>query len=174
VIDCVFGTRSSLAQGAVDTPNFAAGATAPNAAQLGGVGPSGYVGAGSVSLGHGSADLSGVVTPAQRTTSLGAIPGLGSFTIGGANAQAGDDCRITFTNTSGGPVAVNNVVNPGLGDGGSIELAGADARPDGATARFSIMTPGATVSVSGIVTVTFGFPGANVVCAGSVNALVAR
>jgi hypothetical protein len=54
-----------------------------------------------------------------------------------------------------------------------VELTGADARPDGASATFSITTPGSTVTASGVVTVTFGFPG-NVVCAGSVNGLIGR
>lgn len=164
-----------LATGAVASSNFATGATAPNAAELGGVGPSGYVVAGNVFLAHGSANLSGVISPAQQTTPLGSVTGLGSFTVGGANAQAGDDCRITFTNTSGGVLAVNGNANPGLSNGSSIELAGVDARPAGATAPLSIMTPEATETLSGTVTVTFGFPGAgNVDCAGSISGLVNR
>jgi hypothetical protein len=164
-----------LAAGTVDTPNFASGATAPNAAELGGIGPTGYLTAGTAIVTHGTANLSGVVSPDQVTTPLGTIAGLGSFAVGGANAQAGDDCQITFTNTSGGPVSVNGNASPGVANGGSVELTGADARPDGASATFSITTPGSTVTASGVVTVTFGFPGAsNVVCAGSVNGLIGR
>jgi hypothetical protein len=164
-----------LAAGTVDTPNFASGATAPNAGELGGIGPAGYLTAGTAIVTHGSANLSGVITPSQVTTPLGTIAGLGSFAVGGAGAQAGDDCQVTFTNTSGGPVSVNGNANPGLANGGSVELTGADARPDGASATFSIVTPGSTVTASGVVTVTFGFPGAgNVVCAGSVNGLIGR
>jgi hypothetical protein len=163
-----------LAAGTVDTPNFASGATAPNAAELGGIGATGYLTAGTAIVTHGAADLLGVITPDQSTTPLGTIAGLGSFAVGGSNAQAGDDCEITFTNTSGGPVSVNGNGSP-LTNGGSVELTGADARPDGASATFSITTPGSTVTASGVVTVTFGFPGAsNAVCAGSVNGLIGR
>jgi hypothetical protein len=164
-----------LAAGSVDTPNFASGATAPNAAELGGVGPTGYLTAGDAIVTHGTADLSGVITPDQVTTPLGTIAGLGSFAVGGSNAQPGNDCQIRFTNTSGGLVSVNGSANPGLANGVSVELTGVDARPTGASATFSIMTPGSTVTASGVVTVTFGFPGAtNVVCAGSVNGLIGR
>jgi hypothetical protein len=155
-------------------PKGPAGASNPNADTLGGIGPQGFIqGAGRAFVAHDSANLSGVVPPAQNLTPLGSVAGLGSFAVGGANAATGNDCRVTFTNTSGGPLALGASANPGLADGATIELAGVDARPAGANAVVTIATPSATHVLTGLVTVTFGFPAAqNVGCAGAVHALV--
>jgi hypothetical protein len=161
----------SIAGGAVTTAKFAPGAKAPDAGALDGIDSLGFIqGTGNAMLASANIDLSGVLTPA--TTPIGTIPGLGSFAVGGYIAAPGDDCQVTFTNTSGGPLAVNGDANPGLADGATIELAGADARPAGSQASFTILAPGAATVATGQVTVTFGFPGANVVCAGAVHALV--
>jgi hypothetical protein len=162
----------SIAPGAVTTAKFASTAKAPDADKLDGIDSLGFVrGAGSAMLASASTNLSGVVgTPV--TTQIGQLAGLGTFDVGGANAMAGDDCRVNFTNTSGGPLAVNGAVNPGLADGATVELAGVDARPTGSQASFTIATPGATKVATGLVMVNFGFPNANVVCAGAVHAAV--
>jgi hypothetical protein len=122
---------------------------------------------------NGAADLSGVVDPAQNRTALGTIPGLGSFSVGGAILGPGEDCDITFTNSSGGSLIVNGAGLVPLANGASIELAGTGSRPSGVSVTFSIATINATRVASGEVVLMFGFPAAqNVVCAGSVHALV--
>ncbi len=162
----------SIAPGAVTTAKLASTAKAPDADKLDGIDSLGFIrGAGSALLGSASTNLSGVVGN-PVTTQIGQIAGLGTFDVGGANAMGGDDCRLNFTNTSGGPLAVNGAVNPGLADGATVELAGIDARPTGSQASFTIATPGATKVATGLVVVNFGFPNANVLCAGAVHALV--
>ena len=161
----------SVADGAVTTAKFAPGAKAPDAQTLDGIDSLGFIrGTGSALVGSAASNLGGAGSP---PASVGAIPGLGLFAVGGAAASAGDDCRVNFTNTSGGPLAVNGDANPGLANNATVELAGVDARPTGSQASFTIAAPGATKVATGLVTVTFGFPSAqNVVCAGAVHALV--
>ena len=145
-----------------------------NADQLDGVDATGFIqGTGTALVTSGSADLTGILDP-QVLTPLGTIPGLGSFEVGGANAEPGDDCMVTFTNSSGASLVVNGGASPGLADGATVELTGADARPAGANATFTIMSAGATTVATGQVAVSFGFPTAigNFVCAGAVHALV--
>ena len=121
---------------------------------------------------NGTVDLGDVVDPDESRVNLGTITGLGSFTLGGAFLGPGEDCDITFTNESGGPVSVNGAANPGLADGASVELTGTGARPDGRSVMFSIATPNASIVASGEVVLTFGFPGGSTVCSGAVHALV--
>src|SRR2546430_668240 len=162
----------SIANGAVTTAKFASTAKAPDADKLDGIDSLGFVrGTGSALVASAATDLSGVVTP--TTNPIGSIPGLGSFAVGGSIAAIGDDCQVTFTNTSGGPVAFNGNANPGVANNATVELAGADARPAGSQASFTIATQGAAKVATGLVIATFGFPGAsNVVCAGAVHTLV--
>lgn len=161
----------SIAPGAVTTAKFAPGAKAPDADTLDGIDSLGFVqGKGRSLIASAVTNLSGVVgTPV--TTTIGQIAGLGTFDVGGANAMTGDDCRVDFTNTSGGPLAVNGNANPGLANNATIELTGVDARPTGSQTTFTIALPQAAEVATGIATVTFGFPG-NVLCAGAVHALV--
>lgn len=123
---------------------------------------------------RGSVDLGDIVDPDQRRASLGSIAGLGTFTVGGAVLGPGEDCDVTFTNTSGAAVVINGAANPGLADGASIELAGTGSRPDGISSMFSIVTASATTVVSGQVNLNYGFPSGNNTCAGAVQALVTR
>lgn len=162
----------SIASGVVTTAKLAPGAKAPDADKLDGIDSLGFIrGSGSALVASATTNLSGVLT--LTTTPIGSVPGLGTFAVGGFLAAPGDDCQVTFTNTSGGPVAVNGSANPGLANGATIELAGVDARPDGNQASFTIATPGAATVATGQTMVTFGFPGAgNVVCAGAVHTLV--
>lgn len=151
------------------------GSSAPsvNADQVDGIDASGFVqGTGDAFIQRGSADLSGVVDPSENRTTLGSIAGLGSFTVGGANVAPGNDCDVTFTNTSGADVMVNGGAGSPLANGASIELAGVDSRPTGVSATFSIATVNAATVASGEVVLMFGFPSASIVCAGSVHALV--
>jgi hypothetical protein len=161
----------SIANGAVTTAKFAPGAKAPDADRLDGIDSLGFIrGTGSALVASATTDLSGVLS--LTTTPIASIPGLGSFAVGGFLASPGDDCQVTFTNTSGGPVAVNGNANPGLANNATVELAGVDARPAGSQASFTIAMPGAAKVATGLVTVTWGFPSAqNVVCAGAVHAL---
>jgi hypothetical protein len=147
-----------------------------NADKLDGIDSTRFIhGVGDAFVKDGAADLSGVVDPSENRTALGSIPGLGSFTVGGAILGPGGDCDITFTNTSGAALVVNGAANPGLADAASIELAGTSTRPDGVSTTFTIATANAATVATGQVVLTFGFPGAgNVVCAGSVQALVSN
>src|SRR5256884_7015995 len=126
----------SIANGAVTTAKFASTAKAPDANKLDGIDSLGFVrGTGSALVASATTDLSGVLT--LTTNPIGSIPGLGSFAVGGSIAAPGDDCQVTFTNTSGGPVAFNGNANPGVANSATVELAGADARPAGSQASFT-------------------------------------
>jgi hypothetical protein len=145
-----------------------------NADRLDGLDSSQLMRQDSALLMHGSVDLLGVVDPDESRTSLGSIAGLGTFTVGGAVLGPGEDCDITFTNTSGGPLVVNNNATPGLADGDSVELTGTSTRPDAAAADFEIMSQGAANVATGQVFISFGFPSGNLVCAGAVHALLSK
>jgi hypothetical protein len=145
-----------------------------NADKVDGIDSGGFVhGAGDAFIQNGNADLSNVVDPDENRTNLGSIPGLGSFTVGGATLGPGEDCDITFTNSSGGSLVVNGAANAPLADGASIELAGTGVRPSGVSNTFSIAALSAATVASGQVVLMYGVPGGqNVVCAGAVHALV--
>jgi hypothetical protein len=145
---------------------------ATNAEQLGGLSSSDFVkGNGNAFVNRASTDVSGVFNPETVTQPLGSIPGVGSFTLLGSFARPGSDCLITFRNESGGPMSVNGDANSGLADGATAQLAGADARPEGDDATFTLLTESAAEVVTGQATVTFGFPSANTTCAGAVTGL---
>jgi hypothetical protein len=148
-------------------------AKAPDSDLLDGIDSAELVqGAGETVVGRGAIGLGGVFHPSETFATLATIPGLGSFKVGGANGRPGNDCALVFTNTSGGEVAFNGAAGPGLGDGGTVELAGIDDRPNGADARFTIMTVDAGMVAAGQATVTWGFPNASQACAGGIVGLL--
>jgi hypothetical protein len=154
-------------------PSAAQADSAANSDKLDGIDSAGFIqGAGDALVARGSVDLSGVFDPNHAGTSLGSIPGLGSFSVGGGFISPGSDCAITFTNTSGAAVVVNGAAPPGLADGATVELAGVENRPDADDATFTILTQGADKAVLGQVTVAFGFPGGDTVCAGAISGLL--
>jgi hypothetical protein len=166
------GGRQINEAGLGTVPLAAQAEDASNADQLGGLSPSDFVkGNGNAFVNRASAEVSGVFDPQTVTQPLESIPGVGSFTLLGSFNRPGSDCLITFTNESGGPVAVNGDATPGLADGGTTQLVGVGSRPEGDDTSFTLLTESAAEVVSGQATVTFGFPSANTACAGAVTGL---
>jgi hypothetical protein len=145
---------------------------AAQAEELGGINSAGFIqGTGKAFANRASVEVADVVDPEKVTQPLGSIAGLGTFALVGSLARPGSDCLITFTNESGGPISLNGDANPGLADGGTTEITGADARPEGDSATFTLLTQDAADIVSGQTAITFGFPSANTMCAGAVTGL---
>jgi hypothetical protein len=161
-----------LADGAVSTGKLAANAKAPNADKLDGIDSAGFVrGGGSMLAAQAFAPLSEVLSPATSFVTIGSVAGIGTFDVGGSWGSSAHDCRLRFTNASGGNLAINGDAFTGhtLVDGGTVELAGLDSLPDGRSAQFTITPLGSGPAMSGAATVIFR---SSVQCAGAVQALV--
>lgn len=147
----------------VDGPG--SGLYADNAQTLGGIPAGAFVRGSGEALVQGAAlDLE----DGSGTASLGAIPGLGSFTLVGVDAPSA--CRLEFQNQSGGLVIVNG--DDPLDDQATRTLAEVNSRPDGENGQFTLRTASG-FRIAGVQgSISYGVPAVqNNNCAGFVTAL---
>lgn len=99
------------------------------------------------------------------------VPGFGSISVVRQIATSGNDCRAVFRNESGGELFRLGIrdnsgtvssgvgdVDPTFGNGGEIELAGADLRPRSGFGTWQIVTPDTGKVLTLTVSAHFGVP----------------